>query len=227
MIAAVYGRKSMTGTLPILLALAVLLTGCSTYATSRYAINAETVAALRAYRPATVTVGPFTAAKPGQTEITCRAVGPIKTPDGETFEEFIRKALVAELTLAELYAPSAPVTLTGKVESINFSSGITDAAWTITLAVVSSNGRTLTVAEDYSFTSSWFGRDGLQSDGARSHAGRAEPRREGGQGSWVSWATSLNDLRGIEARPPSTVPLVVFETKHLTRGRANREGGSQ
>jgi hypothetical protein len=160
MIAAVYARKSIAAMLSTVLALAVLFTGCSTYAASRYAINAETVAALRTYRPSTVSVGPFTATKPGQTEITCRAVGPIKTPDSETFEDFIRKALVAELTLAELYAPSAPVTLTGKVESINFSSGITDAAWLITLAVVSSNGRAITVSEEYSFTSSWFGFEG-------------------------------------------------------------------
>ena len=89
MIAAVYARKSIAAMLSTVLALAVLFTGCSTYAASRYAINAETVAALRTYRPSTVSVGPFTATKPGQTEITCRAVGPIKTPDSETFEDFI------------------------------------------------------------------------------------------------------------------------------------------
>jgi hypothetical protein len=140
-----------------LLAWSVVLTGCSTYAASRYSISAETVSALRAYRPQTVAVAPFTATKPGESEITCRGVGPIKTPDGEPFEEFIRKALIAELTIAEIYAASAPVTLTGRVEDIDFSSGWTDAAWTIRLAVSSSNGKKLVVAENYAFKSSYVG----------------------------------------------------------------------
>ena len=71
---------------------AAMLSGCSTYAASRYSISADNVTALRAFRGQTVAVGPFTAAQPGKTEIMCRAVGPIKTPDGETFEEFVRKA---------------------------------------------------------------------------------------------------------------------------------------
>jgi hypothetical protein len=35
--------------------------------------------------------------QPDLREITCRAVDPIKTPDGETYAEFIRKALIDEL----------------------------------------------------------------------------------------------------------------------------------
>lgn len=135
----------------------LVASGCSTYAASRYSISADTVRALRAFKGQAVAVGPFTAAKPGQTEITCRGVGPIKTPDGETFEAFIRKALLDELTIAEVYAPSAPVTLTGTLDDIDFSSGLTDAAWRLGLTVRSSNGKTLTVTETYRFTSSWVG----------------------------------------------------------------------
>lgn len=147
----------------IILALGILAaSGCSTYAASRYTISADTVSALRAYRGQTVSVGPFTAAaEPGRSEINCRGVGPIKTPDGEPFEEFIRKALVAELTIAEVYAPTAPITLTGRLDSIDFSSGTfptaAGAAWMIRLAVASSNGRTLSVSEDYKFASSYLG----------------------------------------------------------------------
>jgi hypothetical protein len=86
----------------------------------------------------------------------CRAVGPIKTPDGEPFEEFIRKALVDELKLSELYAPSAPVVLTGRVDEINFQSGA-DAAWRLKVTLTSSNGKSLSVAEDYGYKSSWYG----------------------------------------------------------------------
>jgi hypothetical protein len=69
----------------IILAITVL-SGCSTYAAFRYSISADTVATLRGLRGQSVRVGDFTAAQPGRTEITCRAVGPIKTPDGESFE---------------------------------------------------------------------------------------------------------------------------------------------
>lgn len=139
-----------------LVVLAVSSTGCSTYAAARYSISADNVRTLRTFKGQTVNIGAFTAAKPGQTEITCRGVGPIKTPDGEPFEQFIRKAFLDEMTIAELYAPDAPVSLTGRLDSIDFSSGI-GATWNIALTVTSSNGRSISVTEDYRYTSSYFG----------------------------------------------------------------------
>jgi hypothetical protein len=142
--------------------LVAAFSGCSTYAASRYSISADTVSTLRAFRGHTVKVGPFTAAKPGRTEITCRAVGPIKTPDGEAFEEFVRKALIDELTISEVYAPDAPVTLTGRLDEIDFSSGWTDAAWQIGLTVVSSTGKSVTVHETYEFKGNFVGEIACQ-----------------------------------------------------------------
>jgi hypothetical protein len=135
---------------------AAMLSGCSTYAASRYSISADNVTALRAFRGQTVAVGPFTAAQPGKTEIMCRAVGPIKTPDGETFEEFVRKALVDELKIAELYAAAAPVVLTGRLDAIDFQSGA-DATWRIKVTLSSSNGKSLSIAEEYGYKSSYYG----------------------------------------------------------------------
>jgi hypothetical protein len=140
----------------------VLLVGCSTFAAPRYSISADTVTALRAYRSRPIAVGSFTATDAGRTEITCRAVGPIKTPDGEPFEAFIRKALIAELAIAEVYAPSAPVTLIGTVNHLDFSSGWTDAAWKIALTVRSSNGEELSIAEHYKFAGSYVGETACQ-----------------------------------------------------------------
>lgn len=137
--------------------IALLASGCSTYAASRYTMSADTVSTLRSFRGQAVSVGPFTAATPGKTEIACRGVGPIKTPDGEPFEQYIRKALVDELTIAEIYAPAAPVTISGRLDDIDFSSGMTDAGWKIALTLISSNGRRLAVREDYSFKGSYVG----------------------------------------------------------------------
>jgi hypothetical protein len=142
----------------------LILRGCSTYAASRYAISAETVSTLRAYRPHNVAVGAFTAKKPGETEINCRGVGPIRTPDGEPFEEFIRKAFIAELTIAEVYAPSAPVTLTGSLDTMDFASGIywSEAFWQIAITIKSSNGKSVAVTEKYPFKASYGGEAGCQ-----------------------------------------------------------------
>ena len=72
----------------------------------------------------------------------------MKTPDGETFEEFVRKALVDELKIAELYAAAAPVVLTGRLDAIAFQSGA-DATWRIKVTLSSSNGKSLAITEEY------------------------------------------------------------------------------
>jgi len=133
-----------------LLVLVTALAGCSTYRASPYVVSADTLQMLRAYRgTATVAVAPFTTTMPGQREMKCREKGQFTTPDGETFEEFIRQAFVSELTKAELYAPVAPITLTGRLLTIDFSQGVADASWTFQLELRSSNGHWVTVLERY------------------------------------------------------------------------------
>jgi hypothetical protein len=139
----------------VLLALAVMVSGCSTYATSRYSVSTDNVVALRSLNGKLVNVGLFTSSTPGQSEIMCRGVGPIKTPDGETFSEFIRKALIDDLRIANVYSPQAPVTLTANLDSIDFSS--TGGLWNISMTVKSSNGKSMAAKEEYSYTSSWYG----------------------------------------------------------------------
>jgi hypothetical protein len=79
-----------------------LLTGCSSYAVPRYGVSVTNVTALKQAGTAPVNVGKFTATGESRKEITCRAVGPIKTPDERPFEEYV------------LYAESAPVAGCGK-----------------------------------------------------------------------------------------------------------------
>ena len=142
----------------LLLAVAVIIlsAGCSTYAASRYSISADNVRTLRTFKGQALNVGAFSAAIPDQTEIMCRGVGPTKTPDGETFEQFVRKAFVDELTIAEIYSPDAPTTIVGRLDAIDFSSGV-GATWNIALTVTSSNGQSISVTEEYGYTSSYYG----------------------------------------------------------------------
>lgn len=142
----------MRGAVWLTLAL-MSLTGCDTYATSRYSINADSVVALRQFNGRTVNVGAFTAATPGQSEIVCRAVGPIKTPDGEPFSEYVRKALVDEMKIAGIFNPTAPISITGRLEQADF--GSSSGTWLLTLTLTSNNGATLTESETYKFTTSF------------------------------------------------------------------------
>ena len=104
----------------------------------------------------------FTATESGRTEIACRAVGPISTPDHEPFEEFVRKAFITELTLAEAYAAAAPITLTGTLDYIDFASGIyfTEASWDLVVTLRSSNGTHLSAREKYIFKASYMAESG-------------------------------------------------------------------
>ena len=126
------------------ISLAVLV-GCSTYAGSRYSISADNVIALRNLKGHKMNIGPFSSSKPNLRVIVCRAFGPIKTPDGETFEYYIRKALIDELKMASVYSPNSRVTLTGHLNNIDLSS--VSGSWDISLTIKSSNGKIMTVEE--------------------------------------------------------------------------------
>ncbi|OLO10358.1 hypothetical protein BTW10_15040 [Chromohalobacter japonicus] len=139
----------------LVIALALVVSGCSTYSANRYAVSTDNVVALRSLDGMPVSVGNFTASTPGESEIMCRAVGPIKTPDSKPFSEFIRKAFVDELRMAEVYSDTAPVTLTGKLENIDFSSA--GGTWSLALTVDSSNGESMSVSETYDYTTSFYG----------------------------------------------------------------------
>jgi hypothetical protein len=102
----------------------------------------------------TINVGVFTAKpKAGGSSTTCRAGGQINTPNGAPFSQYIRAALISELQMAEVYSPSAPVTLTGTLEHVDSDS--VAGTWSIDLTVTSSNGKSLAIAEKYSFASSF------------------------------------------------------------------------
>jgi hypothetical protein len=102
-----------------------------------------------------VAVPRFTATKPGQTEIGCHAVGPIKSPDGEPFAEYIRKALIDQLRLAQLYSQDGAVHVYGNLDQIDFSSPEGISHLMVTLS--DNANRSFVVNEDYDYQSSFYG----------------------------------------------------------------------
>lgn len=136
------------------IALTIFISGCSTYAANRYAVSVDNVTALKKLNDTQISVGQFTATKSGITEIMCRGLGPIKTPDGETFENYIRKAFIDELKLAELYSKNSSIMLTGNLDHIDFSSN--SGIWNLAVTIKSTNGKAITASENYSYTTSFY-----------------------------------------------------------------------
>jgi hypothetical protein len=134
--------------------IALVLAGCETPTTQRYAISADNNQAIRALNTAGVGVGAFTSAV--TFDSSCRAFGPMQVADGLTHVEYIRRAFADELKVAGAFAPTSPrITLSGTVNRLEFSTtrGLTGGSWTIDLTLISSNGKLVNVNEYYEFKS--------------------------------------------------------------------------
>lgn len=134
------------------LAAAFVFTGCA-YNTSPYGASVKNVEAIKTSQIKPVSVGQFTAAKPGQSSIVCRAAGPVAV--SPSFETYIEKAFIDELKLAGAYNASSPLVLTGKLESIDFSSGITDGNWTFSLTLANARQESYTTSSTFGFSGSF------------------------------------------------------------------------
>ena len=77
------------------------------------------------------------------------------TPDGNTYADFIKEALIDELQMAELYSVEAPTLLTGHLDDINFNS--TTGDWNLALTIKSSNGQSISVTENHKYKTSFYG----------------------------------------------------------------------
>lgn len=134
--------------LTALLLVALVSSACSTYTIPRYGLSADNVLALKKVGQK-VNVGAFSASPPGRVEIGCRGKGPVKTPDERPFEDYIRRALIDELKVAEVLSDSAPVTITGDLGRIDFNS--MKGEWMLDMTFASSNGRSLVLPLVYSY----------------------------------------------------------------------------
>jgi hypothetical protein len=139
----------------ICLVLVLVEVGCSSYAVSKYGVSVDNVTALKKWGASKIAVAPFTATGESTAEFSCRLVGPVTTPDQRPFQDYIRGALIDELRVAEFYAETSPVTLTGNLDKIDFSS--TEGAWTLGLSVKSSNGHSVTVSIVHNYESAFVG----------------------------------------------------------------------
>jgi len=131
---------------------AALLSGCA-FNVSPYGASVRNVEAIKTSNIKPVAVAQFTSAKPGLTSITCRAAGPVTV--APSFEGYIQKAFIDELKLAGAYNPSSSIVLSGRLDEVDFSSGITDGKWAFTLAVSNSRNESFTAKSTFNFSGSF------------------------------------------------------------------------
>jgi hypothetical protein len=129
-----------------------LFTGCA-FNVAPYGAAVQNVEAIKAYNLKPVAVGKFQSTKPGNTSITCRAAGPVTV--SPSFEGYIEQAFIDELKLAGIYSPTSTLVLTGKLEEVDFSSGITDGNWTFTLTLTNARNESFTTKSKFTFSGSF------------------------------------------------------------------------
>lgn len=130
-----------------------LTSGCVSYQTSPYGVSVKNVEQLKSLGAKPMAVNNFTAAEPSQAGIMCRAAG--KVTVDPNFEGYIQKAFIDELKVSGLYDANAPLKLSGKLDSVGFSSGMTDGKWEFTLTVSNQSGTSFSTSSMLPFSGSF------------------------------------------------------------------------
>ncbi len=138
-----------------LLVLSVLWLGaCSTHIVPPYSIHHGNTAGLRTSKAPEIAMGRFDAFAGADLTPTCGG-GTMVTADGSSLSDYVRKAFVDELTMADKYNPKSTLVLGATITELAYSAA--DNHWDLALLVRSNNGKTLSVVEEYSFQTTHTG----------------------------------------------------------------------
>lgn len=81
-------------------------------------------------------------------------MGPVKVAPGKTLSAYIKDAFQEELFMAQVYDPTAPISIEGTIERLSFSS-VTPANWDIAMRVSSNRSPGFSVSVKYNYNTSW------------------------------------------------------------------------
>lgn len=138
---------------------ALLAAGCSTTSgVAHYKASTKNVLAIQDHvgdkKDIKVRLNDFTAAQGMNDTQMCRAMGTVSVGGGHTPSQFIQEAMQEELYMAQVYSNSAPVVISGRLDSLKFSS-VSPANWEIALTLTSSNGTSYQTVARHDFDTSW------------------------------------------------------------------------
>lgn len=140
-------------TLPALFALLVLA-GCACKTVAPYTPEPETIPAVQNAVSTPVNIGPFRDAS-FRKELTCRSLAIVSAPNGQSYADAIRQAIIDELAQAGRYDPDSPVTLTAQLNRIDFKTE--KGAWIIRMTLFSSNGKQMLLETVHEYNGIAFG----------------------------------------------------------------------
>ncbi len=137
--------------------LSIVVTACA-HVSQPYtpsAANIEDIKQLTSGSTIKMSVGNFTADKDVQASIMCRGEGPVSAPGGKTFEQYIKDAIVQELTIARIFDQSSDRKLTAVLNQIDFSSAMSGGRWDIMMTFSAKEVEPFVIRITYPFDSSF------------------------------------------------------------------------
>ncbi|QFT53330.1 hypothetical protein [Microbulbifer sp. THAF38] len=131
------------------------MVGCG-YVTANYGATPENVNAIKAAGEGRVSVNKFSSVSGKEhTSIGCRAAGPIKNQNDQTFESYIHNAFINELKMADAYDESSEVSIRGEITELDFNSNIGAGKWKLSATISSSSNKGYKVESIYPFSTNW------------------------------------------------------------------------
>ena len=134
--------------------ISILFSGCGVKV-GRYHASADNVLDLKKLNTQ-INVNKFTANKLDY-KVMCRLANDVTTPNKEPFVTYIENAFVEELKMAGLYLPTSKITISGHLNTLSVSSGMTDAHWIFDITVSSNNGKSFRVKHKREYSASFIG----------------------------------------------------------------------
>jgi hypothetical protein len=128
-------------------AIVLLVSGCETMTSARYAVSMDINYELKQYKDITAYLAKLE--PPDNYDPMCRLYGPIHGPDKMTIPEFIQDAFNDQLKFAEIYDERSENQLTGTLNKVAFSSN--GGWWDMEITLHSPNGRSVHVENRYNF----------------------------------------------------------------------------
>jgi hypothetical protein len=146
--------KNYSKSVLLIILVTILFSGCGVKV-GRYHASSDNVIALKKINTK-INVDKFTAYKLDY-KVMCRLANDVTTPNKEPFVTYIENAFIEELKMADKYSPTSKITISGHLNNLNVSSGMTDAHWTFDITVSSNNGNRFTVKHTREYSASFLG----------------------------------------------------------------------
>ena len=139
----------------VVLFVAVFASGCA-YTIEKYDSSGDNVVVLqKTGAKKAVKVGTFSAKAEDKAFITCRAAGPVSTPNNKPYADYIRDAFISELKSVGIYSETSVNEISAHLDSIDFNSNIGSGRWDIAITFSAPNKAPVKIATSHPFETSW------------------------------------------------------------------------